>query len=719
MPTTEQNNDSIEHDKLEKNQLQSNNLVTFSSSVEPNSMELNRRLKSFEKSVQTLENKLTKSHNEFRSSVSSISKKADTSSASLNLTQKHLRHLDNSYKSLNSQSDILAKKTASLGSLFEKAYKKQSSSFEIIDKKISKNKHKLDKALKQVEKNLSSLENSFIQVTIQTQQLFSQVNSLNQNLQKVSQEQNQQIRAVDSKLDLKITYLDNQIKQQITNQTKDLALLQDTLIENEKTLDKELVNVKDLVAEISAEHKQQVQELDIKLEGKTTEIKNSIVNQEKKLKKESKKLSDNISIVLEKSDKNALDHKQTRSILDDVKGALGNLTDKVLNFHLLITQQVNDNKSHVLSSLQRVDGELKESSARHLGSDNKHQDSTLKHLESDIKHQKSSIKHVESDKKHYQSEQNYLSSEKKHLQSEKNRSEHQRHIDSLQKGYEHLSYRADNVDESLTQLNKLSDDLFVEQKNTQQQVDTNFKIENTHFNSLSILMVLIIVVALSSFYYTWNTMSNDKNRLIRQQITQYNNIQQLQQKLKNQNITIKQQGVNEAKLKLQLSEVGNNLALANNNINKVNNDLNKQSELSDKYLKKLNHQQQKTQSNLQMVDEQMLYLSQTIGPFSELQSGILEGPIWLENQKSKNHTVKLKTFNSKKDLFAFIEKEAYYLKENIAFFPIKIDGKLRYTLAYGSFQEKTQAQKALKELPYEVAEGSEGIVKMSIIQALL
>ena len=71
------------------------------------------------------------------------------------------------------------------------------------------------------------------------------------------------------------------------------------------------------------------------------------------------------------------------------------------------------------------------------------------------------------------------------------------------------------------------------------------------------------------------------------------------------------------------------------------------------------------------------------------------------------------------DIYAFIEEEGYYLKHNLAFYPIKKDGKTQYMLVYGSFSETSQAKLALYDLPYQLSDESKGIVSMKDIQLTL
>jgi len=108
-----------------------------------------------------------------------------------------------------------------------------------------------------------------------------------------------------------------------------------------------------------------------------------------------------------------------------------------------------------------------------------------------------------------------------------------------------------------------------------------------------------------------------------------------------------------------------------------------------------------------------------VGPFNEYKPGKLEGPAWLAKQKANNHTIQLQTFTSKQEIFAFIEDEGYYLKQSLAYYPVKKANKISYVLLYGSFEKISQADQAMYNLPYKLSDESNGIVSMKDVQSTL
>ncbi|MFK5985605.1 MAG: hypothetical protein QM479_09280 [Pseudomonadota bacterium] len=671
MATNKQQTDTLEQNKTEKNQSASpNNLITFASTAEPNALELNRRLKTFEEEISALDNKLLRSHNEFRSSITVISKQTTDNSSKLNLTQKHLRNLDSTYKSLTTQADILAKKTSSLGSLFEKSYKKQSDSFQFIDNKITVNKQQLSKELNQIKQDLRVLEKNYSRTSTQTQQLLNNVNSLHQNVQNTNQEQSQKIQSIERRLTLKTTYLDNQLKQLINEQDKDLEHLQSAIIDNEKQAEKELLAVNEWVAAIVKEQSEQFKQIDKKLEDKQTKLKQAIKNQDIKL-------TEDIHVVSEKIASNEFQQQKTQGLVAGLGSSFIKLTDKISNFHKQLSQKIEANHNQSITKFDDL---------------------------------------------------NKLQQQSKHKQSE-----HEQQINALQKTNNHLAYRVEQVGENVEQLNRLTSDLDIEQKSIHQQVVSNAQLENTHFNSLSSVLAVVIIVILSSFYYIWNTIDTKNSLLLEQQQSQFKSLQQ-------QNLDLEQ--LQQTVIKQQQLAVEQDFIIQKNVINEQNakhqvtqlsSDLDKQTQVTSSYQQQLQQQlqqhqlqirqqqqqQQVMQNNMQRVDDQMLYLNQTVGPFSELQSGNLEGPIWLKDQNAQNYTIKLKIFSSKQALFAFIADEAYYLNQELAFYPTIMNGKTTYSLLYGSFENKAQAQFAIDELPYKLSGESEGIISMESIQSSL
>ncbi|MFK5892621.1 MAG: hypothetical protein QM504_05325 [Pseudomonadota bacterium] len=652
MAISKQKNDGLENsDNLQYSKDSSSpNLIKFSSSTEPKALELNRRLKTFEANISALEKKLSLSHSSFRQSITDLSKKSESNSSYIGMTQTQLRSLDNSYKSLNLQSDILTNKTASLATLFEKASKKQTESFQLIDNKLIENNNLLNIQIKKIQSDLSTLEKKHQQVELQSKQLLTNINKLTQNQQNSTQQQNQKIQSVEQQLDSKSAYLENQIKQIITSQSEDLQQLQHVITENENKLNKELSVVNKLVNHLAKEQQAQFKKLDGQLISSHSELQQEIINNDKKQNKnilgKTSKLNDELKNVTEK---NEIQHQQTQGLLAGLGSNITKLTDKLLRFRQQLHLKIDNNQTQVLSELNKIDS---------------------KHLE------------------------------------------HDRQIVRLQKENNHLSYRTNCLDESVVQLNKHTAELQMEQNNIQQQVVVNAEQEKFHFTAVSVSVAMLFVVLASGFFYTWQNMTEKNQKLLDQQLHQDialndQNIfrHQLEQTVTAQAKTIEQKSNQQQKLTNQVTKLYSNLE--------------KQKQRSDNYLQQLSIQQKKIQTDIKMVDDQIQYLNQTVGPYHEFTAGKLEGLSWLANQDKINHTIKLQAFTSMQDIYAFIEQEGYYLKHNLAFYPVKKENKTQYILIYGSFDKIDQAKLALYDLPYQLSDESLGIVSIKDIQLTL
>jgi len=649
--------------KVESNSIEADNtnsdqkLIAFSSSIKPESMELNRRLKTYEQAISILEKKLNQSHNNFRLSVAGLSKNTQTNTSNINLAKTHLRNLDSSYKSLNSQSEILNKKTSRLGELFEQSQKKQSDSFQFIDNKLIENTNLINSEIKQIQQNIVVLDKNHQKVETQSEQLLNNVNKLSQNIQNASEDQYKKIQAVEYQLDIKSTYLENQIKQTITDQSKDLENLEKSITANEATANQELSDINQLVNKIIAEQKLQYKKFEQQLAENKTELQQSINEQEKKLKKniqtKTKKLSDQLKSVTET---NELQNKETQGVVAGLGKSISKLTDKVAKFRHQLQQKIASNHDHVLSEFDKVN--------------NKQEDAD-------------------------------------------------RQITHLQKDTNHLAYRVDKLDENVAKLNTDTAQLEIEQENIQQQVVVNAKQEKFHFTSLSVSLALVIIVLLSGFAYLWNNMTAENQKLLQQQSDhsialntqnsklnkQSDSYQQLQQTVSKQAEIINQKELQQQKLAVQLTQLYTNLE--------------KQKQLSDSYLQQLKNKQNKIQTDLNMVDDQVLYLNNSVGPFNDYKHGKLQDPLWLASQNANNHSIHLKEFNNKQGIFAFVEEEGYYLKHKLAYYSVEKDQKTNYILVYGSFEKLPEAKKALYNLPYKLSAESKGIVSLKDIQSKL
>jgi chromosome segregation ATPase len=640
------NSDELQHSKETSHQ----NLITFSSSTEPHALELNRRLKTFEQTISTIEKKLTTSHNSFRQSIADLSKKSASSASYIGLSQTQLRSLDDSYRSLSLQSDILTKKTSSLATLFERSDKKQSESFKFIDNKFIENNNLLNIQIRKIQSDLSVLDNNLQQVERQSEQLLTNINKLTQNLQNSTQIQNLKIQSVEKNLEAKATFLENQVKQIINGQSNDLEQLKSTITENENKLNKEYSVINKLVNHLAKEQKQQFKKLDEQLSSSNLTLKQDIINYDKKQNKnileKSRKLSDEIQSEVEK---NEIQHHQTQGILSGLSNNIAQLTDKVLSFRKQLQLKIEKNHTQTLSEFNKIDA---------------------KQLEYD------------------------------------------RQINRLQKANSHLSYRTDNLDESVVQLNKETDKLEIERNNIQQQVIANSEQEKFHFTSVSVFLLIIVVVLSAGFLYTWQDMFDKNQKLITQQMNQdiALNDQNITHHLLQQQVTVQSQTIEQKNTHQQMLTT---------QVQQLYSDLEKQKKLNKSYQQQLKNQQNKIQTELQIVDSQIQYLNHTVGPYNEFSAGKLEGPLWLNSQNELNVTIELQMFNHMQDIYAFIEEEGYYLKHNLAFYPIKKDDKTQFMLVYGSFDKISQAKLALYDLPYQLSKESKGIASMKDIQLSL
>jgi len=128
-------------------------------------------------------------------------------------------------------------------------------------------------------------------------------------------------------------------------------------------------------------------------------------------------------------------------------------------------------------------------------------------------------------------------------------------------------------------------------------------------------------------------------------------------------------------------------------------------------------------SELQEVDENVQYLNQSVGPFSNYHraahSGKLNNEQWLANQPENNYAIQLTSVKSKQAIYQFIDRNAYTFNQILAYFTIRSDGVDYFVLTYGSFNDIAKAREALKRLPWSVSAKSPGIASLTDIQKII
>jgi len=215
----------------------------------------------------------------------------------------------------------------------------------------------------------------------------------------------------------------------------------------------------------------------------------------------------------------------------------------------------------------------------------------------------------------------------------------------------------------------------------------------------------LLLLFIGSAYYITNSF-DEKNSSISQTITQQSlNITKQEKqhkvfdkKFASQEIALSKSNILQGDLAASVTQLKNELK----NYQQENRELKQQiSDLSE------------SQS---LIDDNVHYLNKTKGALAEFQHGKILSTQWISQQSPSNFTVVLGTYNNKIELFKFIENEAYYLQENLAFSKTTENGQEQLILLYGSFINRADAIQAIEKLPYFISNNNKEIKQFKEFQ---
>jgi chromosome segregation ATPase len=98
---------------------------------------------------------------------------------------------------------------------------------------------------------------------------------------------------------------------------------------------------------------------------------------------------------------------------------------------------------------------------------------------------------------------------------------------------------------------------------------------------------------------------------------------------------------------------------------------------------------------------------------------VIHGPVWLTQQVASHYVIHLATLRDKQALYQLAERYSHYLKGDLAYLPVDINGSQRFALVYGSFESETQATSVLSRLPRYIERQRPRVHEMRRVQHYL
>ncbi|MCP3849551.1 MAG: hypothetical protein GY694_04840 [Gammaproteobacteria bacterium] len=292
------------------------------------------------------------------------------------------------------------------------------------------------------------------------------------------------------------------------------------------------------------------------------------------------------------------------------------------------------------------------------------------------------------------------------------------HSVALEKTTVSLHQRSHDLQKSVIQLDKQNEQLEDKTDQLGIQIATNIQSERQHFQMMTMAISVVAILTVIALVYSFinqqslwqSSMDNDvviERRMNAQLSEQSNQVAMLGQQLKQTQVTTEQQRKNIEVLQTQLNLEQKKLA-----------GLRQDSQEKSKKIIQL-------KGDLKDVDENVQFLNSSVGPlkdltrnfFSSSEKQTLHNKEWLAKQPSESYSIQLSSVDSKQMLYQYIEKNAYSLQDDIAWFTINSKGKEYYILTYGVYKELAQARTVFSQLPTFVTENSPGIARMKDIQS--
>ncbi|MCU7845111.1 MAG: hypothetical protein KZQ93_14875 [Candidatus Thiodiazotropha sp. (ex Monitilora ramsayi)] len=183
------------------------------------------------------------------------------------------------------------------------------------------------------------------------------------------------------------------------------------------------------------------------------------------------------------------------------------------------------------------------------------------------------------------------------------------------------------------------------------------------------------------------------------------------------------ESVNNASLQAGLSNLSNDLAVTDNDVARVDNQVaevqgqmvqadNKlQAEISD-----INQKIATIGDHVDSLDGRM----NNIRPHKSFGNGnVIHGPEWLAAQAAGQFVIHLATVSEKQALYKLAERYSHYLKDDLAYLPIDVNGSQRFALVYGQFENEAKATSAMSGMPRYIERQRPSVHQMGTVQRYL
>jgi len=244
------------------------------------------------------------------------------------------------------------------------------------------------------------------------------------------------------------------------------------------------------------------------------------------------------------------------------------------------------------------------------------------------------------------------------------------------------------------------------------QIATNVQSERQHFQTMTMAISIVAILTVIALIYSFvnqqslwqSSMDNDvviERRMNIQLSEQSSQVAILEQQLKQTQVTTEEQRKNIELLQTQL---------------------NLEQKKSDSLLQDSQDKSQKItqlKGSMKDIDKNIQFLNTSVGPLKDVSKQVLHNAKWLAQQPVESYSIQLSSVDSMQKLYQYIDKNAYSLQDDIAWFTINSKGKDYYILTYGVFKELAQARAVFSQLPSFVTENSPGIARMKDIQNFL
>ncbi len=107
----------------------------------------------------------------------------------------------------------------------------------------------------------------------------------------------------------------------------------------------------------------------------------------------------------------------------------------------------------------------------------------------------------------------------------------------------------------------------------------------------------------------------------------------------------------------------------------------------------------------------------TMRPLRTFGNGnVIHGPEWLAQQAAGQYVIHLATLADKQALYQLAERYSTYLKDDLAYLPVDVDGAQRYALIYGQFESESKAASALSRMPRYIERQRPSVHQMGVVQ---